>query len=184
MKGLLLLFLILPLGLSLLFITTHESEAQQIKCKECKIELDKSSYNRVDFDFYVKDDPQRNDEQLRVFAFNEKLKYNLKYEEIKISKNIHDVINGTTIIRIYGGLTFETPADALNYYNGLQSIPKALNDTIVYAKIYLLENTNHYKNPRPDIVIDVIEIGDIEETRTPLEIIIEPVGLGNETRTT
>lgn len=159
----------------------QSAEAQNQTCKKCKVITDKASYERVDFDFYFLAASDKFENQMKDIAKLEKNKYQIKFDAIPISINVHDVKpNGDLIMRVYGGVTFEDPRDAIKYFKELDKLDFNLKDAVLYAKIYHLENTNHYINPQPDKVISITEIGNLTNIQPPIEI-IEAVIIENQT---
>lgn len=157
------------------------AEAQIEKCNKCIDKNDKISYQRIDFDYYFTAQPDEFEKQLSDFAKFEKNKYQIKNDAIPISTMIYNIMpNGDIITRVYGGIAFEDPKDADKFFKDLDKIDFNLADAILYAKIYHLENTNHYINPQPDKILDLIEIGNITNIETPSEI-FEAVIIVNQT---
>lgn len=60
-----------------------------------------------------------------------------------------------------GSVTFTNDADAERTFSNLVDLARIDSKQILYSTITIMENTHHYPNPQPDIVLNADIKGDI-----------------------
>ena len=120
-----------------------------------QIDDSRIKYQRVDWYIVYPISKTLTSDALQTVLVNDEKLYDYKSKEpIRQVKEIDRPVEMT------GGLTFIKSTDALTYYTKIITTIKGAD--VIYARIYLLDNSHHWSDDRvqPDIILGQTILGD------------------------
>ena len=120
-----------------------------------QIDDSKIKYQRVQWFIVYPESKTLTSDSLQSVLVNDQKLYDYKSQE-----KLQQIKPQNGQIFQIGSLTFIEPTDALEYYTKIITIVKG--GDVIFAKIYLLDNTHHWSNDRilPDSILGQTILGD------------------------
>ena len=121
-------------------------------CEICGTPSDTRFSRFVAFEIYVPAEHQD-----RVIAFLNDFNTNVSTSVVRETRTMPDaffVDRNDVLYKLQGAVIFESITDAERTYNSLVSLTTVDRGSIEFGRIIITENTHHYPNPLPDVILN------------------------------
>lgn len=155
-------FLIMAL-VAVSLIPMNQAFAHHNICEICGTPDDVRIFTYVSFDLYVPVEHQD-----RAIAFLNDFNSNIQTSTIRSTSIVPDAVfvdRNDSLMLVRGAVIFQSLIEAQRAYNDLVSLTTVDRNAIEFGRIIITENTHHYPNPLPDVVLN----SDIKGVRENLE---------------